>query len=189
MLYLSQSTSLCGVSTAMPCRCAPGCWVTVGCAYRGTAGGVYGRLSNVGFRGKGCSRSPPRGRRLPADCWQTCRACPHPAMRVGGKVSSWTRRRNRRVADQAVFAVVTGVLRVSPTGRNISIDALATHLIINRRLPHGRHRRGSSARPASTWCVRAVDRYGDKDSERAGLITSSDVPAWTGHDNQFRSLL
>jgi hypothetical protein len=36
---------------------------------------------------------------------------------------------------QAVFAVVIGPVRVSPTDRNISVDPLATHLIINRRLP------------------------------------------------------
>ena len=44
--------------------------------------------------------------------------------------------RNRRVGAQAVFAVVIGPLRVRLAGRNISVDALATHLIINRRLPH-----------------------------------------------------
>lgn len=99
-------------------------------------------MSRVGFGGKGYVRSPPRGRRLPVGCWQTRRVCPHPAVVVWGKVISWSwwteyRRRNRRVGQQAVFAVVVGPLRVRPTGWEISVDSLAAHLIVNRRLPHG----------------------------------------------------
>jgi hypothetical protein len=141
-LYLLHSAFLFGVSIAVVCRRVPLCWVAAGCGRRGAAGGVSGRWSRVGFWGKGCSRSPHRGCPLPVGCWQTRRVCPRPTVVVRGKVISWTRwpkhrRRNRRVGEQAVFAVVIGLLRVSPTGRNISVDPLATHLIINRRLPHG----------------------------------------------------
>ena len=100
------------------------------------------RLSRVGFGGNGYVRSPPRGRRLPVGCWQTRRVCPHPAVVVWGKVISWSwwpeyRRRNRRVGQQAVFAVVIGPLRLCLPGWDISVDSLAAHLIVNRRLPHG----------------------------------------------------
>jgi hypothetical protein len=158
-----------------PARRVPGCWGAVDCGRRGTAGGVSGRLPRVGFRGEGCSRSPHRARLLPVSCWPTRRACPRPTVVVRGKAISWTRwpehrRRNQRVKAHAVLAVVIGPLRVRLTGRNISVDPLATHLIINRRFPHGRHRRGSSAGSASTWCVHTVDGYGDKDS--ASVVTA-----------------
>jgi hypothetical protein len=59
-----------------------------------------------------------------------------------GEVSAWTwwcehRGRNRRVGEQAVFAGVIDPLRVSPGGRDIRVDSLATQLVINRRLAHG----------------------------------------------------
>jgi hypothetical protein len=140
-LYLSRSASSSSVSTAILCSRVPGCWVAVGCGPRGAAGGVSGRLSRMGFRGQGRSRSPRRGRRLSVGCWRARRGCPHPTVAVRGKAISDTRwpshrRRNRRVGKQAVFAVATGRLRVSLTGRDISVDPLATHLIINRRFPH-----------------------------------------------------
>ncbi len=148
--YLSCSMALFGVSTAVACQRAPIRWVATGWRRRGTAGGVFGHLSRVGFWRKGCSRSPHRGSPLPVGYWQTRRICPRPTVAVRGKVifkTRWSqhRRRNRRVGEQAVFAVVIGPLRVSPTGRNISVDPLTTHLIINRRFPHGGHRRSTPA--------------------------------------------
>ncbi len=138
-LYVSRFASV-GRNAASTCRRVPGCWVAIGGGRRGTAGGVSGRLSGVGFRGKGCSRSPRRGRRLPVRYWQTCRVGPYPTMVVLDEAISWTRwpqhpRRNRRVRDQAVFAVVVGRWRICPTGWDISVESLATHLIINRRSP------------------------------------------------------
>ncbi len=136
---------------------------------------MSGCLPHVGFRGKGCSRSPHRARLLSVGCWPIRWVCPLPTVVVRGKAISWTRwsehrRRNRRVRAHTVFAVVTGPVRVRPTSRNINVDSLATYLIINRRFPHGRHRRGSSAGSASTWCVHTVDTYGDKDS--ASVVTA-----------------
>jgi hypothetical protein len=154
---------------------ALGCGVAIGGGHRGTAGGVSGCLSCVDLRGKGRWRSPHRGRRLPVGCWQTRRVGPRPTVVVLGEAISWTRwsghrRHNRRVGDQAVFAVVTGPLRVSPTGQDISVDPLATHLIKNRRFPHGRHRRDASAGAASTWCVHTVDEHGDKQPEKPNRL-------------------
>lgn len=60
---------------------------------------------------------------------------------VRGEVSSWAEgpehRWNQRVGGQAVFSGVSGSVRVWPTGRDISVDSLATQLIINRCLAHG----------------------------------------------------
>lgn len=57
------------------------------------------------------------------------------------EISRWTwwpehHRRNRRDGQHRVFAGATDQLRVSPSGRDISVDSLATQLVINRRLPH-----------------------------------------------------
>lgn len=81
--YLSHSTS-CGVSTAITCRRAPGCWVVIGDWRRGAASSVSGRLSRVGFGGKGRSWSPYRGLWLPVGCWQTRRVSPRPTVVVWG---------------------------------------------------------------------------------------------------------
>lgn len=81
--YLPRSTSW-GVSTAITCRRAPGCWVVVGDWRRGAAGSVSGRLSRVGFGGKGRSWSPYRGLWLPVGCWQTRRVSPRPTVVVWG---------------------------------------------------------------------------------------------------------
>jgi hypothetical protein len=167
---VSRFTSF-GLNAAITCRRALGCWVAIGGGRRGTAGGVSGCLSRVGFRGKGCSRSPRRGRRLPVGYWQTCRVGPHPTMVSLDEAIYGTRwpqhpRRNRRVRDQAVFAVVVGPWRTCPIRRDVSVESLATHLIINRCSPaHDAHRRGASAGPASTWCVHNVDEYVDKQPE------------------------
>ena len=42
-----------------------------------------------------------------------------------------------------MFAVAIGLLWVNPAGRNISVEPLTAHLIINWRFPHGRHRRST----------------------------------------------
>jgi hypothetical protein len=56
------------------------------------------------------------------------------------EISRWTwaehRRRNRRDDQPRVFAGMTDQLRVSPGGRDISVDSLTTQLVINRCLPH-----------------------------------------------------
>jgi hypothetical protein len=106
------------------------------------AGGVCRCLSSVGCQGKSCSRSPHRGGPLSVACWLTRRVCPREMVLIRGEVSSWTwwcehRGRNRRVGEQAVFAGVIDPLRVSPGGRDIRVDSLATQLVINRRLAHG----------------------------------------------------
>ncbi len=59
--------------------------------------------------------------------------------------------------------MVIGPWGVGLTGRNISVDPLTAHLIINRRSPtHDAYRRGRICGAASTWCVHTVDEYGDK---------------------------
>ena len=61
-------------------------------------------------------------------------------------------------------------LRVSLTGGNISVDPLTTHLLINWRFPHGRHRRARPRGATSTWCVHTVDGYGDKEPNKKPLL-------------------
>jgi hypothetical protein len=110
-----------------------------GCGAEGAAGGVYLRAS-----------------RLPRDY----HLLDHRVMvLVRGEISSspwWSpehRRRIRRVGGDAVVSGVPDRLRVSPGGRDIGVDSLATELVIDRRLAHGRHRRGAPAGAASTRCA------------------------------------
>lgn len=100
------------------------------------------RLPRVGCRGKGCSGSPQHGRPLPVACWLTRRVCPHGIVLVHLEVSPgtwWSEhpRRTRPIGAQAVSPGMIDPLRVVPGGRDISVDSLATNLVINRRLAHG----------------------------------------------------
>jgi hypothetical protein len=62
---------------------------------------------------------------------------------VRGEVSSWPgspgeyRCGTCRVDGQAVLPGMIDLLRVNPRGRDISVDSLATELVIDRRLAHG----------------------------------------------------
>jgi hypothetical protein len=42
-----------------------------------------------------------------------------------------------RISQEAVFASITDLVRISLAGGNIRINALTTHLVIRRRLAHG----------------------------------------------------
>jgi hypothetical protein len=176
-------------------RRAVRCRVVTTCMPRGSAGVVCRCLSRGGCRGKGCSRGPPRGRPLAFACWLTRRVCSHGIVLVGVGVSSWAwwpdyRRRTRPLGAQAVFPGMTDRLRVIPCGRDISVDSLATQLVINRRLAHGRHRRGSSAGAASTWCVQVETLCGwahaMAESDEATRAQPGVVAHQRGPNSQFR---
>ncbi len=170
VLCLSCSTSLFGVSTAVTCHRAPIRWVATGCERRGTAGGVSGRLSRVRFGGR-VARGPhtlaARSRRLLADP-QGLSTLDGGGSGRGHLLDPVTQTPPPEPACWGAGGVCHGHRPVAgqPHWPDISVDPFATHLIINRRFLHGRHRRGSSGGPTSTWCVHAVDGYGDKESNR-----------------------
>jgi hypothetical protein len=88
------------------------------------------------------------------------------------EISRWTwsehRGRNRRDGQHSVFTGVTDQLWVSPSGRDVGVDSLATQLVINRRVTHraetlgaaqrGRQHRGVDKLWVDTkFCVQTVD--------------------------------
>ena len=156
-LVRSRATSVSPVRTVITCRGAPRGAVAAGTGqHRGAAGGVCRCLPHGSYQRTGCARSPHRDRPLPVTCGLTRRVCRRDMVPVCVEISRWTwsehHRRNRRDNQHSVFAGVPDQLRVSPGGRDIGIDSLATQLVINRRLTHradtveaapwGRQRRG-----------------------------------------------
>jgi hypothetical protein len=67
----------------------------------------------------------------------------HAEIAVGhGEIRSWPwrpaeRRRTRPIGGKAMFPTVTNRLRVGSSGRDISVDSLATELVIDGSLTHG----------------------------------------------------
>jgi hypothetical protein len=139
-LSRSRATPLPPVRTVLTCR-GVRCGVAAGTGQRRrAAGGVCRCLPHGSYQRTACSRSPHRDRPLPVTCGLTHRGCPHEMVPVCVEISRWTwsehRRRNRRDDQQRVLPGVTDQLRVSPGGRDIGVDSLATQLVINRRLTH-----------------------------------------------------
>ncbi|MBV9032010.1 MAG: hypothetical protein JO364_17260 [Pseudonocardiales bacterium] len=127
-LFLSGSSSPAPMNTATTRRRAG---AVAGSGRRGTADAGSWRLSCVGFRGEARSRSPHRDRPLPVVRRLARRVCPHGVVLVRVETSSWTLRpeRSRRTqppGGQTVFPMVIDPLRVSPGGRDIGVDSLAT---------------------------------------------------------------
>ncbi len=62
-----------------------------------------------------------------------------------GEVSSWIWwfEHRGRVGEPVVCAGVIERLRVSPGGRDLGVDSLATQLVINRRVAHGTNTLGA----------------------------------------------
>jgi hypothetical protein len=140
-LVRSRATSVSPVRTVTICHLAPRCGVAAGTGQRrGAAGGVCRCLPHGSYQRTTRSRSPHRDRPLPVTCGLTRRVCRHEMVLVCVKISRWTwsehRGRNRRDGQHSVFTGATDQLRVSPGGRDIGVDSLATQLVINRRLTH-----------------------------------------------------
>jgi hypothetical protein len=172
-LVCSRATSVSPVRTVITCLGVPRCGVAAGTGQRrGAAGGVCRCLPHRSCQRSGCSRSPHRERPLPVTCGLTRGVWRHEMVPVCVEISRWTwsehRGRNRRDGQPRVFAGVTDQLRVSPGGRDIGVDSLATQLVINRRLTHrpdtveaalqGRQRRGVDRLwVAARLCAQTVD--------------------------------
>jgi hypothetical protein len=153
-LYRSRATPLSPLSpvrTVLTCRGAPRGGMAAGTGQRRRAAGGVRRYSpRVGCQGKACSRSPHRDRSLPVTRGLTHRGGRDEMVPICVEIShrTWAEhhRRNRRDDEPRVFAGMTEQMRVSPGGRDISVDSLTTQLVINRCLPHSADTLGLSLR-------------------------------------------
>ncbi len=72
---------------------------------------------------------------------------------------TWSDGRNWRDGQSRVFAGVTDQLRVSPDGRDISVDSLTTQLVIDRCLTHRADTLGLGLRERQhRWCGQPVEQ-------------------------------
>ena len=118
---------------------------------------------------KGCGRFPHSGTALGGVRWlirfsgQTVLGCHEVRAWPGGCAH---RDRTGGLGQTAVSCGATIPWRGGLGGWDIGVEACAAQLVINRRLTHGRHGRGTASEGRINRCVRPVDEAVNADESR-----------------------